>query len=292
MMDGYEIWSESVDVEANKEKALTAILQIKTGSISIKSEPSKAKIFLDNKDTGTTPETLTGLKPGKYTVEVRMDGYEAWREIVDIEANKENALTAALQTKTTTISIKSKPSKAKIYIDDNDAGITPGIIKSVVPGTHEIEVRMDGYEVWSESVDVEADKEKTITAVLQAKTCTINIKSKPSNARVYFDDNDSGITPVVLKSIVPGTHEVEVRMDGYEVWSKSVDIETDKKITLTAVLQTKSGSISIKSEPAKARIYLDGEDAGITPVVLKSVVPGTHEIEVRMDGYEVPGVRL
>ncbi len=285
-MDGYTAWSEIVDVEANKEMTLTATLQIKTGSINIMSEPTTATISLDNKDVGTTPETLTGLKPGKYTVEVRMDGYEAWREIVDIEADKENVLTAELQIKTTTISIKSKPSQAKIFIDGNNVGITPGIIKSVVPGTHKIEVRLDGYEVWSESIDVETDKEKAIIAELQAETGTINIKSMPSNARVFFDDDDSGITPVVLKSIVPGTHEVEVRMDGYEVWSESVDIEAGKKTTLTAVLQTKTGSVSIKSKPEKARIYLDGEDAGITPGIIKSVVPGTHEIEVRMDGYE------
>ncbi|MGR3174615.1 MAG: PEGA domain-containing protein [Candidatus Scalindua sp.] len=287
MMDGYEIWSESVDVEANKLKILTAILQIKTGSINIKSEPSTARIFLDNKDVGRTPETLTGLKPGKYTVEIRMDGYETWREIVDIEADKENALTAALQIMTTTISIKSKPSKANIYIDGNDAGITPGIIKSVSPGTHKIEVRMDGYEVWSESVDVEADKEKVITAVLQTKAGSISIKSEPAKAMIYLDGEEVGTTPYSLKSVATGTHEVEVRMDGYEVWSEVVDVVADKDITLTAVLQTKSCSISIKSEPANANIYIDGNDAGITPGIIKSVAPGTHEIEVRMDGYEV-----
>jgi diacylglycerol kinase family enzyme len=292
MMDGYDIWSESVDVEADKEKALTAILQIKTCSINIKSEPAKARIFLDGDEVGTTPETLTGLKPAKYTVEVRREGYETWREIVDIEADKDNALTAALQTKTTTISIKSKPSKAYIYIDGNDAGITPGIIKSVAPGTHEIEVRMDGYEVWSESIDVEADKEMNLTATLQTESGSINIKSEPTNARIYLDDEDAGITPGIIKSVAPGTHEIEVRMDGYDVWSKKLDVEAGKEIVLTAALQMKVGSINIKSDPAKAMIFLDGKNVGITPetiyiFALSDLKPEKHTVEVRMDGYEV-----
>jgi len=287
LMDGYDVWSEVVEVEADKEIALTAILQIKTCSINIKSEPTKAKIFLDGEEVGITPENLTDLKPAKYTVEVRMDGYESWREIVDVEADKDNALTATLQIKTTTISIKSRPSKANIYIDGNDAGTTPGIIKSISPGAHEIEVKMDGYEVWSKSIDVEADKEMNLTATLQTKSGSINIKSKPSKAMIYLDGKEVGTTPDTLKPVATGAREIEVRMDGYDVWSESIDVEADKEMNLTAELQIKTTSISIKSKPSKANIYIDGNDAGITPGIIKSVSPGTHKIEVKMDGYEV-----
>ena len=155
-------------------------------------------------------------------------------------ADKENVVTATLQIKTTTISIKSKPSEAKIYLDGEAAGITPGIIKSVVPGTHEIEVRLDGYEVWSESIDVETDKEKALTAILQIKACSINIKSRPSKARIFLDGKEVGITPDTLRSVAPGRHEVEVRKDGYEVWRESVDVKIGEENTLISALQIKT----------------------------------------------------
>ncbi|MDP7129994.1 MAG: PEGA domain-containing protein, partial [Planctomycetota bacterium] len=49
-------------------------------SLSIKSKPSKAKVFLNGEDIGTLPKTLTDLNPGKYTVEVSLAEYEVWSE--------------------------------------------------------------------------------------------------------------------------------------------------------------------------------------------------------------------
>ena len=265
-LDGYEIWSKSIKVKIGKERVIKAALQTKPGSISINSKPAKAKIFLDNKEVGATPETITDLNPGKYTVEVRLDEYELWTEIVDVEAENENILTAVLQKKTGSISIKSTPSKAQIFLNGDEAGTAPRILSDLIPGKYTVEVMMNNYEVWSESVDIAANKEKALTAILQIKTGSINIKSEPEKAKIYLDGEDAGITPGIIKSVVPGMHEIEAMMDGYEVWSESVDVEADKEITLTAVLQKKSTSISLKSEPAKASIYLDGEDAGITPV--------------------------
>ena len=159
-INGYKTWNKRINIKADIENTVTAVLRINTGSIMIDSEPTNAGIFLDGEDVGTTPETITGLDPGKYNVEVKLDGYEVWSESTKVKIGRESALKAALQIKSGSISINSKPSNARIYIDGNDVGITPGIIKSIDSGTHEIEIKMDDYEIWRESVDVEADKEK------------------------------------------------------------------------------------------------------------------------------------
>ena len=286
-MDGYEVWSESVVVEADKEKVLTATLQMKVGSISIKSDPAKAMIFLDNKDVGATPKTIADLKPGNYTVEVKMDGYEVWSEIVDVEADKEKVLTPALQMKVGSISVMSEPTKAKIYLDGKDVGNTHNIIRSVAPGTHEVEVRMEGYEVWRESVDIEAGKHRALTARLNIEAGSINIESTPANARIYLDGENVGITPETITNLKPGKYKVEVKMDGYEVWHENVKLDIGKHKALTATLQIMKGSISIESEPANAKIFLDGKEFGITPAMRRHIDPGKHKVEVMMEGYEV-----
>ena len=145
---------------------------------------------------------------------------------------------------------------------------------------------MDGYEMWSEIVDVEEDKQKTLTAVLQIKTGSIAIDSKPSNAVVYIDGEEVGKTPDTLRSIVPGTHEVKVRMDGYEVWNKLVNIKAEKEKAITAVLQVKTGSININSDIPDAKIYIDGEEIATTPETITGLIPGKYTVEVKMDGYE------
>ena len=285
-MDGYEAWSESVEVEADTEKVLTAVLQIKPGSISINSEPTKARIFLDGKNVGTTDESITDLTPGKYTVEVKLDGYGIWHQVVEVEPDKETIVTAALQLKTGSIMIESEPAKAMIYLDGEEVGITPDTLWYIVPGKHEIRVEMDGYEVWSENVDIEEDKQKSLTAALQIKTGSISIESKPSNAVVYLDGEEVGKAPYTLKSIVPGTHEVQVRMDGYEVWNNWVNIKADKEKAITAVLQLKTGSININCDIPDAKMFINGEEIAAAPETITGLIPGKYTVEVKMDGYE------
>ena len=286
-MHGYEVWSKDVEIEGGRTKVITAALQMKTGHISLKSEPANARIFLDGKEVGTTPDVIRSTVSGSHEVELKLDGYEVWSKRVNIIEDKEVSLSAVLRIKAGSLMIESEPPNAKIYLDGEEIGTTPDIIRSIAPDTYEVEVRKDGYDVWSEFVDVEADKEKVITAVLQIKTGSISVKSKPSNARIFLDGKEVGSTPDILKSIAPGSHEVEVRMDGYDVWSKSVEIEANKKKNLTLELQTNTGSISINSEPSNARIFLDGKEAGTTPDTLRSIIPGMHEVEVRKDRYEV-----
>ena len=63
-VEGYEVWSENIEVKANKESHLAAVLQEMTGSISIKSEPSDATILVNGNNVGSTPDTIKSVKTG------------------------------------------------------------------------------------------------------------------------------------------------------------------------------------------------------------------------------------
>ena len=57
--------------------------------------------------------------------------------------------------------------------------------------------------------------------------------------------------------------------------------------SLTISVEMKFGSIDIKSDPAGATVYLDGEDTGdITPYILTNVTPGSHTIKLELFHYE------
>jgi len=258
----------------------------------IDSIPASATIYLDGEKTGTTPDTLMSASPGIHEIEVKMDGYEVWRKKVNVKADKHKALTATLQMKADTLSIKSEPAKARIYLGGKNVGTTPKTITDLKPGKYKIEVKMEGYEVWSENVQLDIGKQKVLSATLQIMTGSISIESEPTKASIFIDGKEFGRTPAMRKSIDSGKHEVEVRMEGYKVWSKSVNIKAGKEKLLTATLQIMSGGIRVESTPTKAMIYLDGEDVGTTPEILMSVAPGTHEVKVKMEGYKVWSKKL
>ena len=113
---------------------------------------------------------------------------------------------------------------------------------------------MDGFENWSNSVEVTAGKESTVTALLQKITGSISVKSTPLEAKIYIDSEEVGTTPATLCSIPVGTHEIEIKTSGYEDWKKSIIIKEGKEKSLNAILQLNVGSISIESYPEKAKI--------------------------------------
>ena len=88
-------------------------------------------IYIQGKKTGKTPRTITELKSGNYSVEVKLDDYQTWSENVDIVPDKEITLEAVLQAEPGSISVKSEPSDAKILIDGNETGTTPEIINDI-----------------------------------------------------------------------------------------------------------------------------------------------------------------
>jgi hypothetical protein len=284
--DGYVSWKNTIKIKAGREYAFTATLERRSGSLMITSKPSDAMIYIQSRKIGKAPRAITELKPGKYTIEVKHDEYQTWSESVDVVPGKEIPLEAVLQAKPGSISIKSKPSDAVVLIDGNEAGTTPATINDIKCGTHIVELKAEGYEVWSENVEVKANKESYLTAVLQEMTGSISIKSEPSNATILVNGNNVGSTPDTIINLKPGEHQVEVRMDGLDNWSDSVEVTAGKESTVTALLQKITGSISITSTPVKAGIYIDGEEVGITPAKLPSIPVGTHEIEVKIDGHE------
>ncbi|MCK4347220.1 MAG: PEGA domain-containing protein, partial [Thermoplasmatales archaeon] len=108
------------------------------GSISVSSDPSGADIYLDGEYKGMTPKTISDIISGDHEIELKKSGYENWSDSVYVEAGETKNVSKELIPKTGSISITSKPSDAKIYLDGEYKGMTPKTISDVISGDHEI----------------------------------------------------------------------------------------------------------------------------------------------------------
>jgi serine/threonine-protein kinase len=52
------------------------------------------------------------------------------------------------------------------------------------------------------------------------------------------------------------------------------------------------GRVLVRSSPSGAAVFLDGHDAGRTPVAVRDLEPGTHRLRVVRDGYEAQERRV
>ncbi|GAF84358.1 unnamed protein product, partial [marine sediment metagenome] len=102
------------------------------------------------------------------------------------------------------VNVLSGPSGANIAIDGQPHETTPRVV-TLDEGPHEIVVTMEGYETFTQTVQIQAGSMIPIHATLiplpAVSTGTVNISSDPSGATVLIDGQDKGTTPLTRLAI-------------------------------------------------------------------------------------------
>jgi hypothetical protein len=118
-------------------------------------------------------------------------------------------------------------------------------------------------------------------AVAPASQGTLVIDATPRAATVFIDDVARGTTPLRVE-LVPGQHTV--KLDGGDNITRTFPVtvtagkEVSHMVELSRNLDT--GSLDIRTDPAGARVSLDGKAVGNSPVTLADIPPGDHQIVV------------
>jgi hypothetical protein len=308
-LTGYQNWFGNVEVTAGETSSVSATLTPAppaTGSISVSSSPSGARIYLDGAYKGRTPETITRVSPNSHNIKLEHDGYYKWSTTVGVTAGRPSYVSASLTPipypTAGFISVSSSPSGAYIYLDGSYKGTTPRTLSGVSPGAHMIELDHSGYYDWTKTVRVAAGSTSYVSPALTPNpsptTGFISVSSSPSGANIYLDGAYQGITPHTIVSVAPAHHTVSLDLSGYQHYETGVDVTAGGTSYVSASLvpthapiptptpTPAPGTISVSSSPSGANVYLDDAYKGITPLTITDVSPGTHTIEVKLEGYQ------
>jgi serine/threonine protein kinase len=118
------------------------------------------------------------------------------------------------------------------------------------------------------------------------------ITSVPEGASISLDNTDLKLeTPAILDSLSVGKHNVRLTKTGFKPHSENFEIRKGDTLNLRPVLSkdtkpVKYGSISIKSKPTGASVFLDGINKRVkTPCTINNVQEGVHHIKLTKKGY-------
>jgi len=112
------------------------------GSLDVMTSPSGAKISLNGKDYGTTPNTIKNLLIGDYTVELIKAGHATVKKTISITENAEALLSETLANGRE-VTINSDPQGADLYVDGSLLGKTP-YKGNLSFGTHQLKIESGG----------------------------------------------------------------------------------------------------------------------------------------------------
>ena len=122
-------------------------------------------------------------------------------------------------------------------------------------------------------------------------------RTDPPGATVLLNGTVRGVTPLSLRDVPFGQHEIEVRREGFAPATREVDVRPADPVVpvalslsrlddTTAQVTEDIGSLLVESRPPGASVVVDGEMAGVTPVVVP-VSRGPHRVRMERNGYQV-----
>ena len=147
---------------------------------------------IDGRDYGTTPTTVRDLARGPHHVRVTRDGYAMQERRVVISSSRPaqsvnvamertqapppprravvapaSQASATAARVTGVLAVDSRPTGAKVFLDDKLIGTTPLMVPSVTAGDHAVRFELDGYRHWSSSIRIVAAESQRVTASLE-----------------------------------------------------------------------------------------------------------------------------
>ena len=227
---------------------------------------------------------VSSNKNGEITVKYMGDC--VFRLPYQLEPKKVYELTLAMETGT--LVIKTIPTHAEIFIDNEMVGKGEAIKAVSIGAEHRYRVVCEDYYTQENVVYFAQREEKEITVVLESNFGFITVKSEPNGADVYVDDQKVGTTPYMMQKITIGNHVVELRKMGYENYAEMVsitrgDINNQLENVSLNVANISYGTLYVTSIPEGADIDVDGVFMGRTPKAF-DVLSGTHTIILTKQG--------
>jgi len=109
---------------------------------------------------------------------------------------------------------------------------------------------------------------------------TLAVDSTPK-ARVYIDDAPRGMTPLRL-DLPAGPHRVRLEGEGNKARTLTIGVLAGQEVSQTVDLarSVQTGSLFVRSDPAGAKVTVDNKPAGVTPITVLDLTPGSHAVSL------------
>lgn len=258
----------------------------RSAELVVASFPEEASVIVDGQWRGKTPLRLRGLMPGKHTVRVAMDGYIS--EVRDLQLSPMQPLPidVTLAESRGRLALSNVPDGAQVTINGAVYDSKDLADLSLSAGKTRVKVVVDGYRPYFQEVTISPGEPSQLKVELSPILGHLECTSAPPGAKVYLDGKAVGQTPMSLKSLAFGSHNIEFVKDGFTPHSQSVSIKDEAPGTVHAELAALWGSLSVETTPPGAEVLIDGHSRGVSPLELTDIPAGTSKITVRLAGYQ------
>lgn len=252
------------------------VLRPAFGYINVTSEPeSGAMVFVDGKNVGTTPYKSGMIKSGQHTVKIVKEMYNEKEQTITVTDGNTTDVKLAMSAKFVNVTVQTD-SESNIYIDNKKVG-KGSWTGRLYDGDHVFEAKKTSHRTSTKNARITLGKdEKIIIPDPVPIYGSLNVTSNPMGANIIIDGKDYGTTPRVINNVLIGKRTIKIDKKGCNPEIKEVVVTENTMIDVKVTLSM-GESVTITTTPSDAKIYIDGKQAGVSP--LKAVLSyGNHTI--------------
>ena len=258
--------------------------------LDVTGQPEGAKVFVDGAFRGelhgTAPCTVSPLEPGGHLLHVTAPYFRPFDEVVRVDGSSPLVSKAVdLKPERGLVLVKTTPAGATVTCRGNSLGTTPLLLTTLPCGpSYTLELSLNGYQRKRVEVPVPDRAPIVCEEELVLDSGLLHCTTEPAGATVLVNGIERGVTPVEV--MIPRNGAMlTFRLEGYKDVEQHVGMSAGERKTLALKLDGRPARLTVVTEPDKAKVYLDGNFQGLSPVTAESVAAGEHEIRVELSGY-------
>jgi archaellum component FlaG (FlaF/FlaG flagellin family) len=255
------------------------------GTLDVVSEPPGAEVLVDRRPRGVTP-LLLPLPPGDYLVTLRRHGYRPEHRQLTVAPGLRVPLRVEMEPLAGLLLAHSSPTNAEVLIDGAVQGRTPLLLTSLPLGRHRLRFSLPGYQPKEIEVELADRVPRRVAVDLTADSGTLVVTAEPEGAEVLVNGISRGEAPCRVERIPEGDATVEVRAPGHRTFRQEVRLAAGEILDVHARLEPLPATLRVVSIPDGARVYLDNEFRGETPLTIENIHEGEHRLRVEMAGFD------
>ncbi len=181
-------------------------------------------------------------------------------------------------------------SGAEVYVDDRKIGTVPYREKSRWEARDGYQLMITNgelYKTYNSTFSIRQGEVTKLSPQLEANFAKTTIRVvNDGKADIYINGTKRG-TGEWSGPLKAGVYELESRRDRHRPVKTNITVKANVAETFAVGAPVPIvGNVYVTTVPSGAKIYLDGEEKGVSPMQLESVLIGKHKVEVAMENYK------